>query len=79
MRRLEARLLVWRSAQTLGSSPSSPGAHLGLDSQFRGPEGAESERERTLNPFNIANYPAVIPTPVLKEGSLPRSLTIWSS
>lgn len=58
MRGLEARLLVWRSAQSLGSSPVHlERQRLGLASQFRGPVGAVSGREWTLNPSYISNHP----------------------
>lgn len=72
----QASRLAERAAP--GFLSSSPGAHLGLAFQFRGPEGAVSRRERSLNPSSIANHPAVNPNSALKERSLPRSHTVWS-
>lgn len=80
----------WEGARSIGQASklaeriahgflsSSPGAHLGLASQFRGPEGAVSGRESTLKPSSIANHPAVSPNSALKQRRLPRSHTVWS-
>lgn len=72
----QASRLAERAAP--GFLSSSPGAHLGLASQFRGPEGAVSGKGSTLNPTSIANHPGVNPNSALKERSLPRSHIVWS-
>lgn len=73
----QASRLAERAAAP-GFLSSSPGAHLGLASQFRGPEGAVSGKGSTLNPTSIANHPAVNPNSALKERSLPRSHSLVS-